>query len=82
MPTYDELVELSNGDLSKCIQVANDAIDKTRREHQPTFEKELIRQAYADERLKRLKLAKGNPIKVPNVAHIHISPRLRVRRKR
>ena len=56
----EELVELSNGDLSRCIQGANDAVDKTRQQHQPTLEKELISQAYTNERLKRLKLAKGN----------------------
>ena len=57
-PRYDELVELSNGDLTKCIQIAKDVVDKTRHDHQPTTEKELIYQAYDNERLKRLALAK------------------------
>ena len=56
MPTYEELVELSNGDLSKCIQIADDVVAKMQLLHQPTFEKELICQAYINERLKRLKL--------------------------
>ncbi|MBA3867995.1 MAG: hypothetical protein ABI970_03120 [Chloroflexota bacterium] len=76
MPTYEELVELSNGDLSRCIQGANDAVDKTRQQQQPTLEKELISEAYANERLKRLKLAKGNWIELLKVTHIHMAQRL------
>ena len=56
MPTYEELVELSNGDLSKCIQIANDMVASMQLLHQPTFEKELICRAYTDERLKRINL--------------------------
>lgn len=76
MPTYEELVELSNSELSNCIQIANDVVVQTRQEHQPTLEKELICRAYTNERLKRLKLAKGNAIGVPNGSHIHISQKL------
>jgi len=59
-PTYNELVELSNGDLIKRIEIAGDALTKARQEHLPTTEKDLIYRVYDNERLKRLKLAKGN----------------------
>ena len=58
MPTYDELIELSNGELTKCIRIAKDGVDKMRQGHQSTTEKQLIYQAYDNERLKRLKLAR------------------------
>ena len=59
-PSYNELVELSNGDLIKRIEIAGDALTKARQEHQATTEKDLIYHVYDNERLKRLKLAKGN----------------------
>jgi|KBSSwiStaDraftv2_1062776.scaffolds.fasta_scaffold3838892_1 hypothetical protein len=58
MPTYDELIELSNGELTKCIRIAKDGVDKMRHDHQSTTEKQLIYRAYDNERLKRLKLAR------------------------
>ena len=58
MPTYIELIELSNGDLTTCIRIASEAVDKAQRKHELTTEKDLIYQAYDNERLKRLALAK------------------------
>ena len=60
MPTYVELIEMSNGDLTKCIRIASEAVDKARYECQLITEKEQIYLAYDNERLKRLAVAKRN----------------------
>ena len=63
-PSYNELVELSNGDLIKRIRIAMEALTKAQHDHQATTEKDLIYHAYDDERLKRLNMAKGSFIKL------------------
>ena len=77
-PNYNELVELSNGDLTKRIRTARDVVNKALREHQPTTEKENIWQDFEDERLKRLKLAKGTLLNLPNGRSKRVSCRLTV----
>ena len=54
MPTYEELVEMTNGDLIKCLTLALNQLNEAAKEGKSTFEKMSIYDAYEAERLKRL----------------------------
>ena len=56
MPTYEELVEMTNGDLMKCLASALKQLNETAKEGKSTIEKIHIYGAYETERLKRLKV--------------------------
>ena len=65
-PTYEELVELTNKELTKRLGIAKEGVDKGLRERHPNTEKEQIYQDFKDELLKRLKFAKGTLVHLPN----------------
>ncbi len=54
MPTYDELIELSNGDLMKCHASSLKQLNESAKEGKNTTEKVRIYGAYETERVKRL----------------------------
>ena len=54
MPTYDELVEMPNGELMKCLASAKDQLSEANKA--TTFAKTQIYRAYNAERLKRLQV--------------------------
>lgn len=56
MPTYEELAELSNGDLMKCVTLSAKRLNTASAHGENTISKTQIHQAYEGERLKRLKL--------------------------
>ena len=56
MPTYEELAEITNGELMKCLALALDQLNETAKEGKSTIEKMNIYGAYEAERLKRLKI--------------------------
>jgi hypothetical protein len=56
LPTDEELIKLSNGDLIKCITLTLDRLNKASTHGENTSAKAQIYQAYEDERLKRQKL--------------------------
>ena len=57
-PTYDELVELSNGELMKRLRRVRDIVAQAWRERRAVPEAEQIYQDYENERLKRIGFAK------------------------
>ena len=57
-PTYDELVELSNGELMKRLRRVRDVVAQAWRERRAVPDAEQIYQDYENERLKRIGLAK------------------------
>ena len=58
-PTYDELVELSNGELMKRLRRVRDIVAQAWRERRPVPDAEQIYQDYETERLKRLGVVKS-----------------------
>jgi hypothetical protein len=56
-PTYEELIELSNGELMRRIKLAKDAVASAWREHRFAPDAEQIYETYENERLKRLSVA-------------------------
>jgi len=57
-PTYDELVELSNGELMKRLRRVRDIVAQAWRERRAVPEAEQIYQDYETERIKRLGIVK------------------------
>ena len=57
-PTYDELVELSNGELMKRLRKVRDIVAQAWRERRAVPEAEQIYQDYEAERIKRLGIVK------------------------
>jgi hypothetical protein len=53
MPTYKELIELSDAELTECIALALTEIDNAEERGQPTAEKMKIYQAYKNELARR-----------------------------
>ena len=57
LPTYEEVVGLSNGQLVKCMQKLNDQINQARTHYKSTDQLARFYRVYEDEWLKRIKLA-------------------------
>ena len=56
MPTYQELVEMPNCELMKCLSASLKLLNESAKEGKNTTEKVLIYGAYETERVKRLKV--------------------------
>lgn len=56
MPTYDEVVGLSNGQVVKCMQQLNDQINQARISDKSTNQLARLYKVYEDEWLKRVGL--------------------------
>ena len=54
MPTYDELIEMPNGELMKCLTASLKQLNESAKEGKNTTEKVRIYGAYETERVKRL----------------------------
>ncbi len=54
MPTYQELVEMPNGELMKCLASSLKLLNESAKEGKNTTEKVRIYGAYETERVKRL----------------------------
>ena len=57
MPTYEQLVDMTNGELIKRIQLALDQLVELANQGESTIASTKVYQAYEGERLKRLKVA-------------------------
>ncbi len=53
MPTYNELVELSDAELKRCIGVALNQLDKAQEQGESTSEKTVIYRVYKNQLAKR-----------------------------
>lgn len=65
IPTYYELVELSNGDLTACVKKALENLQTAKNRGEETSDKEKIYWAYQEERLKRSNLGKQQRVTLP-----------------
>lgn len=65
IPTYNELVELSNGDLTACVKKALENLQAAKARGEDTTDKEKIYWAFQEERLKRMNLGKKQGINLP-----------------
>jgi hypothetical protein len=54
MPTYEELIEMPNGELMKCLASSLSQLNESAKEGKNTTEKVRIYGAYETERVKRL----------------------------
>lgn len=60
MPTYEELVEMPNGELMKCLASSLSQLNESAKEGKNTTEKIRIYGAYETERVKRLDVVSKN----------------------
>lgn len=65
IPTYNELIELSNGDLTVCVKKALENLQAAKARGEDTTIKEKIYWAFQEERLKRINLGKKQGINLP-----------------
>lgn len=65
VPTYYELVDLSNGELTDCIKKALENLQAAKKRGEDTTEKEKIYWAFQEERLKRVNLGRQQRITLP-----------------
>ncbi len=65
-PTYNELVELSNGELTACIKQALENLQAAKNSGHDTTNREKIYWAFQEERMKRVNLGKKTRINLPS----------------
>lgn len=65
MPTYNELVELSNGDLTTCTRQALENLQAAKNSGHDTTDREKIYWAFQEERLKRMDLGGKRRVILP-----------------
>ncbi len=76
VPTYEELVEMTNGDLMKRLALALVQLNEAAKEGKNTIEKIKIYKIYETERLKRLELVSKRlkPILINNASKMLPTP--------